>query len=278
VTRMRLKAQTDPGSDQKPNEDWYHAAENLVIVLDGATVRTDTGCTHGLLWFVRQLGDALRSGLAADESRDLSVALHAAIGHVAGLHPECDLDHPGTPSAAVGIVRVVGDVLQYLVLGDITVVLDTDEGLRVIVDDHVSHTAQPYRGIAQRLPFDAPERPEALLAMKRGELAARNTEGGYWIASTLPAAAEHALIGQARLNEVHRAAVLSDGAAAYVALLGLGDWQDAMGLLGSGGPRALIERIRDAQREDPQGNRWPRMKAADDATVVFADLVVSGEV
>jgi hypothetical protein len=35
-----------------------------------------------------------------------------------GLQVTCDLDHPGTPSATVAILREQPDTIDYLVLGD----------------------------------------------------------------------------------------------------------------------------------------------------------------
>ncbi|MEU6265203.1 hypothetical protein [Saccharopolyspora shandongensis] len=40
---MHITAHTQP-SGNKPNEDWFAASDGLVVILDGATIRTDTGC------------------------------------------------------------------------------------------------------------------------------------------------------------------------------------------------------------------------------------------
>jgi hypothetical protein len=45
---MRVATATDPGNPSSPKEDWVSAAQGLIVVLDGATVRTDTGCVHGV--------------------------------------------------------------------------------------------------------------------------------------------------------------------------------------------------------------------------------------
>ena len=44
--------------------------------------------------------------------------------------PECDLDHAGTPSAFVAVVRLLDRSVEHLVLGDAIVALDTDDGSR----------------------------------------------------------------------------------------------------------------------------------------------------
>lgn len=47
---MRVATATDPGHPLRPNEAWVAAAQGLIVVLDGATARTDTGCVHGVAW------------------------------------------------------------------------------------------------------------------------------------------------------------------------------------------------------------------------------------
>lgn len=267
---MRVTFATAPGSSGKTNEDWVFASPRLAVVLDGATARTDTGCVHGVAWFAHQLGATIVAN-AAIRASNLSGCLAQAIDRVATLHPQCDLTHPGTPSAAVGIVRIVGLDLEYLVLGDVTIAVQTTTDLLVVTDDRVSATAQPARAEAERLPIGSPEKAEALLRMKHGELAARNRAGGYWVAANDAAAAEHAFTGSVPLAEVQSAGVLTDGATRAVTMFGLIDWDAALRLLRSAGPDELIQRVRDAESDDPAGIRWPRNKSSDDATALYLD-------
>lgn len=266
---MELFTAIERGNAEKDNEDWVRVSQDLVLVLDGATARTDTGCAHGVAWFVDQLGKAI-----VERASQLSLADSVAesIRYVAGLHPECDLTHPGTPSAAVGALRIAGDWAQHFVLGDVSVVLDVDNQVRVITDNRVSLTASSERAEADRYPIGSSAKQSALLRMKRQELAARNRPGGYWIAETNPAAVDHALTGQTRLGQLRRFAVLSDGAARAVATFGLCDWASALELMQAAGATELIRQVRAAEQSDPDGTRWPRNKCSDDATAVFGLL------
>jgi hypothetical protein len=137
---MLVNAHTEPGTADRPNEDWVSASPGLVVVLDGVTTRTDTGCTHGTSWYAAGLGSALIHE-AEDPAVSLRTALGIAIATVAEWHRACDLAHPASPAAAVGILRVGERTLDYLVLADVTIVLDTDHGLHTIVDARVDATA-----------------------------------------------------------------------------------------------------------------------------------------
>jgi hypothetical protein len=122
---LRVTAHSEPGSPDKPNEDAIVISVDTVAVLDGATARTDTGCIHGVAWFVRRLAEALveHSDLTASDS------LASAISETAGQHRgTCDLEHPGAPSAALGIVQARDGVLRYLLLGDVTLAIERPGG------------------------------------------------------------------------------------------------------------------------------------------------------
>jgi len=265
---MRVSAASEPSLPAKASEDWYSASEDLIVVLDGATARTETGCVHGTAWYTTRLGLALTQA-AADQSRSLPYALARAIERVAAEHPECDLTHPGTPSAAAGMLRINNAALEHAVLGDVTIVLDGRGAVQAFTDSRVERTARAQRDAADRLPIDSPEKLAVLVEMKHAELAARNTPSGYWVAASDPSVAEHALVGETSAGDVRRAAVLTDGAARAVHPLALLDWLGVLDLLDRRGPRALVQLVRDAEAEDPAGARWPRNKRSDDATVVF---------
>lgn len=267
---MRIASASVPGSPARANEDWVSATSRVIVVLDGATARTETGCTHGVAWYAASLGAAV-VGRSGDHQVPLRATLAGAIRDVAALHPECDLSHPGTPSAAAAVVRFAEDQVEYLVLGDVCVILDLGDEVRAITDDRVSRTARRERAEADRHPIGSPQKQQALIRMKRVELALRNRPDGYWVAETKPEAADHALTGTFPLTSLRRLAVVTDGAARAVSF-GLMDFAGLLDTLDSFGPAALIDRVRAAERSDPLGVRWPRNKRSDDASVVHVRL------
>ncbi|MCZ9338495.1 integrase, partial [Streptomyces sp. TRM76130] len=89
-----------------------------------------------------------------------------------------------------------------------------------------------------------------------------------WIAGPDPRAAEHALTGTVPVDSMASVTLLSDGATRLVDKFGLADWRDVLTALGSSGPDGLIRRVREVEDGDPDGRRWPRGKARDDATVL----------
>ena len=166
-------------------------------------------------------------------------------------------------------------MLRYLVLGDMTVVLDTTSGFQLIADQRVSATATAERQEADQHLIGSPAKLRALTTMKHAELAARNRPGGYWIAAANPAAIDHALIGEVAADSVRRFAVLTDGAARTVDLFQLyGSWLTALDDLERVGAQEFIRRIRALEASDPRGAAYPRNKVSDDATVVVVRAVL----
>ncbi|MGH3784745.1 MAG: hypothetical protein ACRDR6_10805 [Pseudonocardiaceae bacterium] len=266
-------AHSRPANADQPNEDWYAATPDIVIVLDGATIRTDTGCIHDLPWYVYQLGSRLLAS-AGDHSCTLTRALADAISGVSAAHSDtCDLTHPGTPSAATGVVRVNADRLEWLVLGDITVMTDTPDELLIACDERVSQVGVAERRECDKYPLGSPEKMAAIHAMKPLELAARNTAGGYWIASVDPSAPEHAIIGSALLSDVSRFAVCSDGAMRALSMTSISTHKTVLSVLHHNGPSALVDQVRLVEERDATGMRRPRNKATDDATAVVAERI-----
>jgi hypothetical protein len=270
---MRAALVSEPAAQQLANEDWAGVAPGLAVLLDGLSApgNTGTGCRHGTPWYVAQLGPRLLT-MASDPARTLVYALAEAIRQVADLHPECDLTHPGTPSATLVLLRTMGERADYLVLADAVLLLDTSDGLRAVTDDRINHLATKERAAASRLPTGSSSHVRRRMRLTTALRRARNRPGGYWVAAADPLAATQAITGSLDRRDLHRAVLLSDGASRLVDVFGLATWNELLMLLDESGPEELVRRVRAAEAADPQGRRWPRTKGSDDATAIYVLL------
>nr|WP_067812257.1 protein phosphatase 2C domain-containing protein [Actinomadura kijaniata] len=241
--RVSFGSEATPG---RVNEDFVVAGPRWAVVLDGATAPPgiDSGCAHDPGWLVRRLGGFLGGRLAVEGGEPLADLLAEGIKAVGEMHPACDLGNPDSPSATVAMVRVLDGLVEWLVLADSPVVVD-DGGLVVVRDDRVD-----------RLPSYTLEAVRA----------ARNNEGGFWVAGTRPEAAYEALTGALPVERVRRVGVFSDGAARLVERFGLLGWDGLLDLLDRGGPGEVIRRTREVERATDPGGRGKRF---DDATAVL---------
>jgi hypothetical protein len=271
---MHAAVATQAGSPDAANEDWAGVlAPGLAVVLDGLSAPdgTGTGCRHGTPWFVSQLGQRLLT-LASDPTRSLVDALAEAIRQVAGLHPDCDLTHPGTPSATVVLLRALDERADYLALADAVLLLDTADGLKVVSDERVNQLATKERAAANRVPAGSALKLRRRVQLTRALRRARNQPGGFWVAAADPRAATQAVTGSLPGKDLHRAVLLSDGASRLADLFELATWEELLALLDASGPDELLRQVRAAEAVDPQGRQWPRTKRSDDATAVYLVL------
>lgn len=238
------------GAPGRPNEDYVCAGPGWALVLDGATPvqGVDSGCMHGVRWLVRLLAAAISSRLIMPDGCALADVLAAAIEDARDAHAgTCDLGNPDSPSATVAVLRCRGEVLEYLVLCDSPIVLRDRYGrFTHVVDDRLSN-----------LPGGRPYTPEFV----RGH---RNRHGGFWVASTNPAAAHQAITGTVPAAQITDAGLFTDGVTRLADLYGH-TWAGIFECLETRGPAGLIELVRMAEQQQP-----PRSgKRHDDATAVY---------
>ncbi|KAB1912043.1 hypothetical protein [Micromonospora sp. AMSO31t] len=277
---MRVRSASDPAPGRLENEDLVFRIGPLVGVLDGATVPEgfDTGCVHGPAWYVRHLAARIGLAVAARPAATLMSSLAAAILAVRADHRgDCDLDHPGTPSSTVCLLREGGDQVDYLVLCDSPLVLDTGDRIDVVSDDRLDTALADLRRTAAALPdggVDAATRFHRAVTVQRSRM---NRTHGYWAAASDPDAAYHAVTGTLPLRgpgALRRAALLSDGASCAVEQFGLFDWAGLLDVTAAEGPEGLIDRVRAAERDHP--DRLRRHKRTDDASAVLCEFMPAG--
>ena len=250
---MDVRYATEAGTPGRPNEDYVVCGPDWVAVLDGATAPSgvDSGCVHDVPWLVRHLASAVAARMALREA-SLEDLLAAAIADLRGMHDGCDLANPDSPSATVSLCRVTGTTLEYLTLADSPIAVWCPGGeVRVFRDDALDHLpgGRPYT-------FDLVRRT-------------RNQPGGFWVASTNPEAAYHAVRGTAELDPASEVAVLTDGASRFSEMYER-SWESLFSLLREAGPRGLIAAVRTLETEHPPSDGKPH----DDATAVYVDQLL----
>ncbi|MFE0463479.1 integrase [Kitasatospora sp. NPDC058965] len=273
---MQVQLAAQPQRPGRESEDFATATPEALVLLDGVSLPAglETGCRHGTAWYVRRLGVHLLARLTDRADRSIGECLADALAETAALHgARCDLGHPHTPAAMVVAARRHGSSLEYLALGDSLLVLEPTGGEpRVIGDNQRFPQGEALRRAARRAAPGSAERAALRLDYIEALHAVRNTGRGPWIAAASPRAAAHAETGFARLDSLRAVAALSDGASRFTERFALGDWPAALRLMAESGPGALIARVREAEAADPDCTRWPRGKAQDDATAVYARL------
>ncbi|WP_328480747.1 protein phosphatase 2C domain-containing protein [Streptomyces sp. NBC_00377] len=268
---MNVALASLPAEPGQANEDFAAAAVRAAVLLDGAGVAgAETGCTHGIAWFSSTLGGLLLSAVTAHPARPLAECLADSLRVVRSLHEDsCDLSYPASPTSTVVAIRADAGALEYLVLGDSTLLLaDRDSKTAALTDRRLDDVGKRLRGPLDALPTGTPEHASALADYRDALTKLRNRPGGFWIAGPDPQAAEHALTGSVPLEPLTSVTLMSDGATRPVDCFGVDTWQETLDVLTSSGPSELLRRVRELEAGDPEGRRWPRGKSHDDATAL----------
>ncbi|MEU0191892.1 protein phosphatase 2C domain-containing protein [Streptomyces afghaniensis] len=261
---MRTELASEPGDADRPNEDFASVGlpasgqGGSVVVLDGVTPpRGATGCLHSVPWFTARLGGALTELTVSLPDVPLVDALSHAIARTAEAHAStCDLSHPRTPQATVVVARWSPETVEYLVLSDSALLVESqDSAVTPFLDDRLA--LLPRSALATDALVDS---------------TLRNKEGGFFTAAADPSVTRRAVTGTLPRREVRALAALTDGAARWVERFEEGDWTDCFRLLRKEGPQALVDRVRTLERTDSARSFLGRSKTHDDATVVYVEF------
>ncbi len=282
---MRIETSTAAGDPDRANEDFAGVAcpgsgdGGVLVLLDGVTPHPDgTGCVHGLPWYVARLGGALVELSASRRDMTLSQCLAEAVARTAAAHRDtCDLSHPKTPQSTVVTVRWDGSSVEYLVLSDSVLLLESPRGaVGTVLDDRLGRLPGPVPDLRARLRAlpsgDSPERDALRQQLTHEVEALRNVPGGFLTAAADPSVADRAVTGTRPRATVRAVAAVTDGAGRLADVFHRTDWPGLFALLRRDGCDALITAVRDAEAADPDRTAHPRAKHHDDATAILAEL------
>ncbi|MEU7783930.1 protein phosphatase 2C domain-containing protein [Amycolatopsis sp. NPDC049159] len=238
----------------RPTEDHVVVLANAVLVLDGAT-SSDPSLPPGG-WYAERLARHLGDGLRAAPEADLAEALTRAIGEVTA---ENRLRPRQSPSSTVAAVRWLEDRVDALVLADSPVVGFGGFGVDVVSDDRLARL-----------------RRHGLLQTGADVRRRRNAHDGFWVAEAEPGAAAHAVRRSWPRADVEAVLLASDGVSIGVDQYELFGWREVLASARTEGPDAVLDAVRTAEKQDPDGERWPRPKRHDDQALVLVDFTSGG--
>ncbi|MFP5022520.1 hypothetical protein [Pseudonocardia phyllosphaerae] len=248
-----------------PGQDRWTVTPHGIVVLDGATaVAPDVPPAEK---YVDHLLAAISQRL--DATRDLTAVVAEAIDAVA---TELQLHPGGAPSSTVAVLRWTGTHVDSLALGDSTIVLGLADGSETrLRDDRLAAVAPTQRDTYRRRlesghGYDGTHR-QILSEIQSAEIAARNSEMGYWIAEADPAAARHSVARRDALTELRWAVLATDGAQRPIDHLEL-PWADVAARDSDALGALLHDLHRWETHMDPDGRALPRAKRHDDKAVV----------
>lgn len=266
------------------NEDRAGAASSLAWVIDGATDVIDVPltATHSdASWIAETLDRHLR-GLALELPAELvhlpailAERLEAEFQRVAKRQPAGRQEYP---SAAGLIIRAEDSHLDYVAVGDCSLIISTPVGVRRVgVEDGDAGdvwVSDIVREIQGRYSDAALEHVRAHLWPRlRTARAAMNEPDGYGVFSLTPPPLHFIKCGTEQVACGGRVLLATDGLMRLVDVFHRYSAETLLAAASEQGVSSLLMQVRALENEDHECRRFPRAKCHDDATGVLLELV-----
>lgn len=264
------------------NEDSWVGVEDAIWVMDGASGLSPDRVTDGpsdAAWLVERaravIGRQDASGLVdtlATVVRDIAAALSAS-----GDSPAHEL-----PSASLVAVTLDGPTLEVLALGDCRLILRSPGGRARVIDDAETLDALDRSAIealvaAQRSTgADLDVARESIRDLLRRNRDLLNRPGGYRALAPGLEVTEVAL-RRVPVGTGTTGLLVSDGFYRLVDTFHVLDPDGLMDAVTVSGVGPLLDELRRLETNDPEAQRFPRLKRSDDATAVAFEVVEDGQ-
>lgn len=284
---LKVEGISEPGSAVVSNQDRWGYTRDLAWVIDGATnlgssllaLDGDDGAwlaehTHRFL----QNWDSSTDVTLQDGLTKLSKSL---ANDYMRLVQAADVSPPIQPSASLAVIRLTGNKMEYLLLGDcsITVLDPTEHSFTLLTTTDLTRLDQiAIRELAhftgQGLSFSAAK--EAISPTLKRHRRMMNQSGGYWIFGLEPSALGHSLHGHLSVSEGKVFILASDGfSRIWDTYHTVQPGWDSYKEIETQGLSGALERLRATERGDFEVTKWPRLKISDDASVVVVKVASS---
>ena len=271
-----------PGDPAKANEDAFAAESGAAAVFDGTTMLSDNllpGVSDAA-WIAnfgaRRLMAHLQDG---EEPRE---ALRAALGDAeksyAGLRRRPPKENYEFPFSSMMLAVANDEGFEALWFGDCAaLVLRPGKAVEIVGEAFEKRQAESRQvkmltDTKALAPAAGLWRAEYLPHIRAGRNKT-NSDGGTWLFSPDPRAADHVAMTALAAETGTLVLLCTDGFLALASDYGV---TDATGLIEAArdtGLTALGRRLRALEDEDAEGRKFPRFKKSDDATSVLLRLI-----
>ncbi|GAB6169041.1 hypothetical protein JCM1393_15010 [Clostridium carnis] len=265
------------------NEDIFNIVENAAWVLDGATGLTKNKISDfesDASWYVDRWNKYLTKNINKNCSlKDIiKEGLRLIKNEYEGLSGFRNLTYLEYPCAAISIIRLRENKLEYFILGDCTVAYKIGENNIIELYDKKLESLEEIilnkiKRISIERKIDVLEAKQFCLNDIKDTRKLKNTKDGYWILELDEEAVNHALVGEISLSEDIRLFMTSDGASQHYDTLNISsNSNEFLVKLESSNLNSIIDEIRESQNKDKFCSKYPRLKKSDDATIVYIKI------
>ena len=269
---------SEPGNEI--NEDIVYTNRKYGWIMDGATGLREANFTSDKTdarWFVKAWSEYLKE--AFENSNDsLKYIVKNGIGSVKELYlhevNRENIDKLDLPSASAGIYRIGEGIFEYLLIGDICLVIEDIEGnIKVIKDtklealDNIAVNELRRLIVSNGLSFNEAREGIQEILLKNRRL--KNTDKGYWTLEFDSSALDYCIYDKLPLESISKVLFMTDGFFAIHSSYNYFSIKDLISFVDEKGLEEVYRILRDIEEEDKECYRYPRFKKSDDASAIY---------
>ena len=263
------------------NEDVAGISRYGAWVLDGATGLNNKKIVSDesdAKWYVDWWNNYLSQNIDKDFS--LKDILNNGIDSVAREYKNTvgniKVDKLDIPSCSIVIIKYYKDKLEYLVLGDCTLLTKVNNNYNCIKDESVCRLDEvvfnSIKNIENINELSLLDKKNKVLPVIIENRLKKNSKEGYWILEFNKDAVDNAIHGFIDVKDEISIVLTSDGFSCAFDRYNLVNKKDVFSIVKNKGIDYIYSKIRDLEREDLNGIVYPRFKVSDDSTCVYLNL------
>lgn len=186
------------------------------------------------------------------------------------------VDKLDIPSCSIVIIKYYKDKLEYLVLGDCTLLTKVNNNYNCIKDESVCKLDEvvfnSIKNIENINELSLLDKKNKVLPVIIENRLKKNTKEGYWILEFNKDAVDNAIHGFIDVKDEISIVLTSDGFSCAFDRYNLVNKKDVFSIVQNEGIDHIYNKIRNLEREDLNGIVYPRFKMSDDSTCVYLNL------
>lgn len=217
IVMKNIYSFSEKGTEQF-NEDIIGTFQNVAWVIDGATPifnKSYISDENDVVWIVREINNEISNFIS--DNRTLEEILMNTVNKVyetaLGINGKL-AEAPGyeLPTFTIIMTRIINNLLEYYVLGDCGILINTKGKIQYITDNRIEKfSKENQKSIKQIQLSNAPDKDARILRRLQETRKLLNTKEGYWVGSLDAKGIAHGITGIIEIKQNARYLCFSDG-------------------------------------------------------------------
>ncbi len=180
------------------------------------------------------------------------------------------------PSCACSLVKFYEDKIEYLILGDCTLLVNSKGRVETFKDDAISKLDKKVYDYMAKLEnsknMTFNERKANVMHIIIENRLKKNTIGGYWSLEFSKEAIDNCVSGFIDIKDNTKIMMTSDGFSCVYDRYGIFSKEEIINLANTEGIDYIYKKVREFEKSDDNGVEYPRFKVHDDSSCVYLDI------